>query len=200
MFFHDYRSAGGRYSSATFVVAFSLFALVPEFVSAVAFTAILHVATGMQTDARIFFEFAVSVWMQLSFGESIGIAFASFFDTMGLSVSLVSVFLSISGQSASVFSASVAKFLQDIAWIFPMKYAARIILINEMKGLVFNCSPASVESGECTAVNGQQVLDLFDYHDTLWHLVIIAIAVTIAYRMAAWGVLVLRYVHKVCSG
>ena len=119
-------------------------------------------------------------------------AFASFFDTMGLSVSLVSVFLSISGQSASVFSASVAKFLDDIAWMFPMKYAARIMLINEMKGLVFDCSPASVQSGECTAVTGEQVLDLFGYHDTLWQLVIIAIAVTIAYRIAAWAVLVLR--------
>jgi hypothetical protein len=50
--------------------------------------------------------------------------FASFFDTMGLSVSLVSVFLTISGQTSGVFSISIAKFLSDIAWIFPMKVRA----------------------------------------------------------------------------
>lgn len=192
VFFHDYRSAGSRYSTTTFVAAFSIFAIIPEFISALIFTLIMNVATGMQTNARIFFEYAISIWIELNFGESIGIAFASFFDTMGLSVSLVSVFLSVSGQSSSVFSASVATFLEDIAWIFPMKYAARIMLINEMHGLQFDCSPESIQSGVCTAATGQQVLDLFDYHDSTWRLVIIGIAVTIGYRILAWAILVVR--------
>lgn len=192
IFFHDYRSAGSRYGTTTFIAAFSLFAIIPEFISAILFTLIMHLATGMRSNPKIFFEFAVSIWMELNFGESIGIAFASFFDTMGLSVSLVSVFLSIAGQSSSVFSASVAKFLEDIAWVWPMKYAARILLINEMTGLQFNCTPESIASGECTAATGQQVLDLFDYHDTTWRLMVIAVAVTIGYRIAAWGILVLR--------
>ena len=118
--------------------------------------------------------------------------FRSFFDTMGLSVSLVSVFLSIAGQSSSVFSASVAKFLSDIAWIFPMKYTARILMINEMTGLRFNCTPMSIQSGECTAVTGEQVLDLFGYHYSTWRMVVIALAVTIGYRIAAWAILVMR--------
>lgn len=193
VFFHDYKSAGGRYSSATFIMAFTLFAILPEFISAVIFTAIINVAAGMQTNARIFFEFSVAVWMQLSFGESIGIAFASFFDTMGLSVSLVSVFLSMSGQASSILSASLAKFLDDIAWIFPMKYAARIMLINEMRGLQFNCSPAEISDGVCTAVDGQQVIDLFGFQSYVpWKLCIIGVAITLAYRIAAWSVLSAR--------
>lgn len=197
VFFHDYKSAGGRYSSATFIMAFTLFALVPELISALLFSVIMNVATGMRTGARIYFEFAISIWAQLSFGESVGIAFASFFDTMGLSVSLVSVFLSVAAQASSVLSASISGFLRDIAWIFPMKYGARIQLINEMQGMVFNCSPETIANGECTAATGQQVLDLFGFHDTPWHLLLISIAVTVGYRIAAWAILTLRYVN--CS-
>ncbi|KAJ3519459.1 hypothetical protein NM688_g9298 [Phlebia brevispora] len=197
IFFHDYKSAGSRYTTTTFVAAFSLFAIIPELISAIIFAIIMNVATGMQTNARIFFEFVICIWVELNFGESVGIAFASFFDTMGLSVSLVSSFLSFAGQSSSVFSASLAKFLEDIAWVFPMKYAARVMLINEMTGLQFDCSPASIQSGECTAATGQQVLDLFGYHEETWRLMIIAVAVTIGYRMAAWAILVvrMRYVY-----
>jgi hypothetical protein len=41
VFFHDYRSAGGRYSSRAFVSAFSLFAFLPELISAFLFTLIM---------------------------------------------------------------------------------------------------------------------------------------------------------------
>ena len=111
IFFHDYRSSGGRYSTGSFMAAFSLFGIIPEFLSAVGYTAILHVGSGMQTNARIFFQFAVCVWAQLSFGESIGIAFCSYWSAMGLAVSLVSCFLTVASQSSGVFSASVATFL-----------------------------------------------------------------------------------------
>lgn len=192
VFFHDYKSAGGRYSSATFITAFTIFAIIPEFISALIPSVIMNVATGMRTNARIYFEFAVAVWVQLSFGESIGIAFASFFDTMGLSVSLVSVFLSVAAQASSVLSASIAKFLQDIAWVFPMKYGARVQLINEMRGMVFDCPPETIVSGECTAATGDQVLELFGFQDNTWHLVLISVAVTIGYRIAAWAILAVR--------
>ncbi|EKM57187.1 uncharacterized protein PHACADRAFT_208320 [Phanerochaete carnosa HHB-10118-sp] len=192
VFFHDYKSAGGRYSSATFITAFTIFAIVPEFISALLFSVIMNVATGMQSNARIYFEFTVSVWIQLSFGESVGIAFASFFDTMGLSMSLVSVFLVVGSQASSILSASIARFLQDIAWIFPMKYGARTQLINEMQGKVFNCPPDTITNGECTAATGQQVLDLFGFHASTWHLVLISIAVIIGYRVATWGILSVR--------
>jgi ABC-type multidrug transport system ATPase subunit len=194
VFFHDYRGAGGRYSSAAFIIAFSIFAILPELISALLFAVIMNVATGMQTSARIYFEFAIAIWAQLNFGESVGIAFASYFSTMGLSVSLVSNFLTFAALASSVFSASVAKFLSDIAWAFPMKYAAHILLQNEMTGLRFNCSPESIQNGECTAVDGQQALDLFNFHDSTAKLTGIMIAVTIAYRVLAWAILSLRCV------
>ncbi|EJD39012.1 hypothetical protein AURDEDRAFT_187588 [Auricularia subglabra TFB-10046 SS5] len=192
IFFHDYRSAGGRYSPAAFVFAFSLFALLPEFISALGYAAILHVGSGMQTDARIFFEFAISCWAQLNFGESIGIAFCSYWSAMGLAVSLVSCFLTVASQSAGVFSASIAKFLDGLAWIFPMKYAARVMMINEMTDIQFDCSPAEIQDGACTAVDGQQILDLFGFHDPTARLMGLMVVITLAYRVAAWGVITLR--------
>lgn len=172
VFFHDRTSAGARYSTATFVTAFSIFAIIPELISAILYALIMHTATGMQSNVRIFFEFAVAIWAQLSFGESVGIAFASFFDTMGLSVTLVSVFLSVASMSSGIFSASVSSFIEGLAWIFPMKYAALVMLTNEMTGLRFNCSPESIQSGECIAVDGQQVLDLFGFHYQTWWLML----------------------------
>jgi hypothetical protein len=65
-------------------------------------------------------------------------------------------------------------------------------LINEMKGKVFDCSQADIASGVCTAATGQQVLDLFGFHDSTGKLVGILIATTVAYRLAAWSVLALR--------
>ncbi|KAH7106594.1 P-loop containing nucleoside triphosphate hydrolase protein, partial [Auriculariales sp. MPI-PUGE-AT-0066] len=186
IFFHDYRSSGGRYSTGAFMTAFSIVAIIPEFLSAIGYTAILHVGSGMQTNARIFFQFAVCVWTQLSFGESVGIAFASYWSAMGLAVSLVSCFLTVASQSSGVFSASIAAFLDKIAWAFPMKYAARMMMINEMTNLQFNCTPDEVTSGACSAVNGQQVLDLFRFYDDPDKLIGIMIAVTVAYRVAAW--------------
>lgn len=73
-----------------------------------------------------------------------------------------------------------------------MKYAARTMMINEMSGMHFDCSDAELQSGACSAVDGQQVLDLFGFHDSTVKLVGIMVAVTIAYRLTAWGVLALR--------
>lgn len=193
-FFHDYKSAGARYSSATFLTAFSVFAIVPEVLASLVFTVLVNVATGMQTDARIFLEFAAAIWMQLNFGESVGIMFATFFDTMGLAVSLVSLFLTMAAQSSGVFSASVIPFLGDIAWIFPVKYLPRILLINEMTGLAFNCSQESIQSGECIAATGEQVLQTFGFHDSTARLLVISLVITVAYRFLAWLFLVVRSV------
>jgi hypothetical protein len=175
VFLHDRTSAGGQYSAATFVTAFSLFAIIPELVSAILYAVIINVATGMRTGWRVFFEFAICIWVQLSFGESVGIAFASFFDTMGLSVSLVSVFLSIASMSSGIFSASISSFLDGLAWLFPMKYAARVMLINEMKGQHFNCSQEAIQSGLCVAPDGDQVLDLFGFHQATWWLMLVMV-------------------------
>jgi len=43
-----------------------------------------------------------------------------------------------------------------------MKPQAWLIAINEFVGLDFNCDAASIQSGECIAATGEQMLDVFD--------------------------------------
>jgi hypothetical protein len=84
--------------------------------------------------------------------------------------------------------------LKGLAWIFPMKYAARVITINEFGGgITFSCSENDIQSGVCTAATGEQVLDLFGFHESTNWLMGAMVAITFAYRVFAWGVLALRY-------
>jgi hypothetical protein len=65
VFMSDYRSAGGRYSSGAFLLSFSLFALIPEALSAMLFAVIMDIATGMRHSPRVFFEFFLGCWAQV---------------------------------------------------------------------------------------------------------------------------------------
>lgn len=62
----------------------------------------MNVAVGMQTSPRIYFEYAVSIWALQSLGESVAVIFASFFDAMGIAVSLVSTTLSMVTQFSGI--------------------------------------------------------------------------------------------------
>ncbi|KAH7101938.1 hypothetical protein BKA62DRAFT_671617 [Auriculariales sp. MPI-PUGE-AT-0066] len=127
--------------------------------------AILPELFHSNADARIFTQFSVSIWARLSFGESVGIAFASYWSAM------------------------------KIAYAFLMKYAARIMMINEMTNLDFNCTPDEITSGACLAGSGQQVFDLFRFHEDPSKLMGVMVATTLPYRIAAWLILSLRNIH-----
>lgn len=42
-----------------------------------------------------------------------------------------------------------------------MKAQSRVEIINEMQGLVFDCTPADIDSGSCIAATGEQLLSTF---------------------------------------
>lgn len=62
----------------------------------------MNVAVGMQTSARIYFEYAVTIVALGSMGESIAIIFSAFFDGVGIAVSLVSTTLSMVVQFSGI--------------------------------------------------------------------------------------------------
>lgn len=101
--------------------------------------------------------------------------------------SLVSTFISLIVQICGVVSISIPIWLNDIAWATTLKYAARIILINESIGLRLNCPPETITSGECLAQTGEQLLNLYKFND--WDTSKFAgllVAVTLGYRLLAW--------------
>jgi hypothetical protein len=107
------------------------------------------------------------------------IIFCTFFDNGGLAVSLVSAGITILAQLNGIISVTLPYWLEVVGWYVspfisltfeltssfdrasPMKSQARIEIINEMNGLVFECTAAQISSGACIAATGDQLLNTF---------------------------------------
>ncbi|KAF7306405.1 Pleiotropic drug resistance proteins (PDR1-15), ABC superfamily [Mycena indigotica] len=189
LFMHEYRSSAA-YSVTTMILAYSLMEVPFQFLAALFYGIFMNVAVGMQTSARIYFEYCVTIWALNSFGESVAIIFASFFDAMGFAVSLVSTVLSMVTQFSGILSLSVPYWLQIIAWGTPLKATQRLQFINECSGLQFHCSESDIARGVCTAVSGEQLLQLYSFDDrNTAKLVGIAVSCAVAWRLLAWAAL-----------
>ncbi|KDN46584.1 hypothetical protein RSAG8_04237, partial [Rhizoctonia solani AG-8 WAC10335] len=193
LYFHEYRSSAA-YSEATFVLGVSLVALPMEILASLLFTVVTNIGAGMQTSPRIFFEYAFAIFALQSNGESFGIIFACITDSLGLSVSLVSTFITVLVQLSGIISVSIPTWLSDIAYATTMKYAARVIAVNESVGLKLSCPTESIQSGECLVQNGQQLLDLLGFSNDLRtsRYLGILVALAVAYRVLAWFFVVLK--------
>ncbi|KAJ7071333.1 P-loop containing nucleoside triphosphate hydrolase protein [Mycena amicta] len=192
LFMHEYRSSAA-YSVTTMILAYSLMEIPFQFIAALLYGVFMNVAVGMQTDARIYFEYCVTIWAVNSLGESVALIFASFFDAMGFAVSLVSTVLSMVTQFSGILSLSVPYWLQIIAWGTPLKATQRLQFINECTGLQFHCSESDIAQGICTAQSGEQLLQLYSFTDrNTSKLVGITVACAIAWRLLAWAALSAR--------
>ncbi|KAG8839536.1 hypothetical protein FRC18_010315 [Serendipita sp. 400] len=192
LFFHEYRSSAA-YSTATFTLVTTLVEAPFTFIANLLLGLLMNLLAGLVTSPRIYFQFVASTFAVQSLGESIGIIFATFTPSMGLSVSLVSTALSIIMQFAGYTSLSVPKWLQAIAWATPPKPASRIMIINEASGLHLNCSPESIQSGECLIQSGEDLINLFQWKDLdTGKLVGILMAVCIGWRLLAWVSLMIK--------
>ncbi|KAF8305817.1 hypothetical protein DL93DRAFT_2232864 [Clavulina sp. PMI_390] len=164
VFFHEYQSSA-RYSAQTFIIAFTLVELPFQILSSLLWVVFMNVVTGMQTNARIFFEDAIVSFALQSFGESLGIAFASFYDSTGLELQIVSTVITALTQSCGIVSVTVPRWLSDLAWATVMKSAGRVIAINECIGLRINCTEADIASGACFAQTGEELLQILGFSD-----------------------------------
>ncbi|WVQ77432.1 hypothetical protein IAR50_007118 [Cryptococcus sp. DSM 104548] len=186
LYLHESKSSA-RYSPATFIIMYTLVEVGFEVLAALAYGAIINVGAGMQTSARIYFEFSISIWAMTNMGESYAMILGSWIQTEGLTVTVVSTILSLVGQVSGVISLSVPTWLAAIAWGTCVKAATRIQIINEAAGLVFNCSEEEVSSGACVAQSGDQLLALFDWHDlNTAKFMGIMIAICVGWRVVAW--------------
>ncbi|KAK4700817.1 hypothetical protein P7C70_g5427, partial [Phenoliferia sp. Uapishka_3] len=180
LFYHEYRTSG-RQPVEAFLLAYSVQETIATIISSgvskgntfnrvrrltkifdsdtVVFCRILGI--GLRHTPRIFLEFWFSIYCIISVGESIGIVFSTFFENGGLAVSLVSAGITLMAQLNGIISVTLAEWLQVIGWGTPMKSQSYIDIINEMKGLVFECTADEISSGACIAATGQQLLDTF---------------------------------------
>lgn len=148
----------------------------------------MNVGVGMQTSARIFFEFFASIWALSNLGESFAIAVSMWVSSEGLTVTILSTVLSLLAQISGVVSLNVPRWLAGIAWGTPFKAAVKIQVINECVGLVFRCTREDIESGRCVAQSGEQVLALFGWRDlNTAKFTGILVATAVAWRIVAYA-------------
>ncbi|KAL1410291.1 hypothetical protein Q8F55_004297 [Vanrija albida] len=186
LYLHEAQSSA-RYSPGTFVIMYTLVEQAPQIFSALVYGAIMNVGVGMQTSARIYFEFITTIWALLNMGESMALATGMWVRSPGLTVTIISTLLSVVGQISGIMSLSVPKWMADVAWFTCYKAAVRIQVINEYLGLKFNCTPEEVSTGKCIAQNGGQVIALFGWSDlNTAKFTGIIVAVAIGWRLLAY--------------
>ncbi|KAF7367373.1 Pleiotropic drug resistance proteins (PDR1-15), ABC superfamily [Mycena sanguinolenta] len=189
LFMHEYRSSAA-YSCTTLILAYTLIELPSQIFAAILYAVFMNVAVGMQTNARIYFEYAVTIVVLQNMGESIAIIFSAFFDALGFAVSLVSTTLTMVVQFSGILSLSVPFWLSVIAWGTPLKPTQHLQFINECEGLQFHCTQDDITSGVCTAQSGEQLLNLYSFNDrNTAKLVGVTISAAIAWRLLAWAAL-----------
>ncbi|EIW69228.1 hypothetical protein TREMEDRAFT_31078 [Tremella mesenterica DSM 1558] len=192
LYLHESQSSA-RYSAGTFVVYYTLVEIWMEVLAACGYAAIMNIGVGMQTSARIYFEFATTIFAMTNMGESFAMIFGAWINTEGLTVTVVSTILSIIGQISGVVSLSLPAWLGGLAWAFCTKAATRVQIINECLGLMFNCTNEEIQSGVCIARSGDQLLALFGWKDlSTARYVEIMLAVAVAWRIVAWGSIAFR--------
>ena len=151
LFLHEHKSASSRQSVFTFLLAYTLQEILVSIISSGLFSLVVVFGIRLQNSPRIFIEFWVSSFALINLGESIGIFFCAFVDNGGLAVSLVSVGITILSQLNGIISVTLPTWLEYLGWASPLKLQARIQIINEFTGLVFDCSDAQIASGACIA-------------------------------------------------
>jgi len=116
--------------------------------------------------------------------------FGSFTRSMGLNVSLVSTFITIAVQLCGILSLTIPTWLSDLAWSTTLKYAARIIMLNESIGLRLNCTQDELASGQCLVQTGEELLALLGWKDwDVGKFCGLLVGVTVFYRILAWAVI-----------
>ncbi|SCV69195.1 BQ2448_2215 [Microbotryum intermedium] len=183
LFFHEWQSSG-RQGVGAFLVAYSVQESAVSIVSSLLWSVVFVFGLKLQQTPRIFIEFWLTSYALISTGESIGVSFpsimacsfalahhshsypvqiifSSFFGNEGIAVSLVSASITMFAQLNGIISVTVPGWLQVIGWATVTKSQARVQIINEFKGLVFNCTAQDIASGACVVATGEQLLQTF---------------------------------------
>eukprot|EP00762_Andalucia_godoyi_P008436 ANDGO_04685.mRNA.1 putative ABC transporter ATP-binding protein/permease YOL075C len=183
----------GTYSSWAFLWAYMLVEVPFEIVSCLVFTAFAGPVTGLQYSGPTFIILAFVVFCIMNVGESIGIIFCTMVQHVGFSVTLLSLVLSLSTVSAGLMSINFPLAIEYLNHISVLFYAAKVMAKNEFDGLSFTCNSSQQINGQCLYTRGQQVLDLYNMGNVdMTENIIVMFAVTLAYRIIAFGSLWFR--------
>jgi len=188
--------ADGAYSSQSFLMSYLVNEIPFEIVTALIYTALVDPAIGLQaTPDRFFGMFFVNLCV-ISSGESFGIIFCGIFYTIGFSVTVTSVIMSLFSIMTGFISLQMPGFLKGLNHISILKYACDFVAINEFTGLTFTCTDSQkLSDGTCPYTNGEQVLSTYHFDaNTKWESFGLVVVCAVIYRLL--GFVVFKFVKR----
>ncbi|KAK7477475.1 hypothetical protein BaRGS_00031299 [Batillaria attramentaria] len=140
---HFYREGlDGLYSSATFLLAYTVHIAPFIAVAAVLFSAFLYWTTGMNPDPDKFGMMVAVVVCLHMVGELLTVASMGVFRNPQLANTTTALLLTASGLLASGFlrtTQNMLEFLQYLSWVSIHKYSSEIVVANEFHNLNLTC-------------------------------------------------------------
>jgi len=182
--------ADGAYSSQAFLASYTINEIPFEIATTLMYTSLVCAAVGLQsTPDRFFGMFFVNLCVLFS-GESFGIIFCGIFYTIGFSVTVTSVVMSIFSTMTGFISVEMPTFLQGVNHISVLKYASEFVAINEFTDITFKCkNDQLLADGTCPITNGDEVMATYHFDpSTKWQSFGLVIVCTVVYRLLAFVV------------
>jgi hypothetical protein len=173
------------YGCLAFIISYSINEIPLEILSSLIFVASVYGSVGMQLSVQTFLMSVAAIFCSVNIGESIGMMALLLFNNPESIIQITPSIFSIMAMLSGLMSvgASIPVFLDRLNYISPIRYAARILTINEFGGgITFDCSSDEV----CPFPNGVEVLKAYSFNpQDLWLDFGILIALTVAYRLLA---------------
>lgn len=140
---HFYREGfDGLYTSATFLLAYTVHIAPFVLVASVMFSSFLYWVTGMNSDPDKFGMYVVVVFCLHLGGELLTVASMGLFRDPQLANTTTALLLTASGLLASGFlrtSQNMVQLLQYLSWVSVHKYSSEIVVANEFHNLNLTC-------------------------------------------------------------
>ncbi|KAK5994194.1 putative ABC transporter ATP-binding protein/permease [Cladobotryum mycophilum] len=177
----------GVYSADAFLATYTLVELPFEILNGLIFGFLAVVAIRLPRTVPTYFVASFACFSGLSCGESLGIMFHTLFSHTGFAVNLMGVFLALANSMAGILSIDMPALFRYFNYLSPIRYQARGIAYYSLHGLSFTCKDDQrLQNGSCPIETGDQVLDLYKFHDDPVMYIVGMAACTVAYRLLAW--------------
>lgn len=178
----------GIYGVLPFFLSYTLIEIPFEAVTAMLFSVLYAVATGLGRSVGMFFMCSYCVLVIVNCGESIGIVFNTIFLHEGFAINVISVILSISTMMAGLLSLQMPVVLKAINWISPVKYSVGALTSEAFpETLKFTCEGQSIDpnTGKCLMMNGKQVLSVYGLNYSMKTYLGVLVVCMVIYRLIA---------------
>eukprot|EP01133_Synstelium_polycarpum_P016895 gene16895-20090_t len=187
----------GLYSTVAFFFSYMMVEIPFNAFGALGYAGVSYFTLGMHPGASHFFTFALTVFVLLFSGESVGLFVCSLFYDVGMATTIANVILSLFAVLAGFFrpNGQLPVVLEYFNYALPTKWAAEVLAINEFTGAKFDCPGNQSLDGKgiiCPISTGEEVLASYGWNGINIHeSLIIMVAISIGYRII--GLLALQF-------